>query len=81
MVEWSEDQHCWHIETMAKMQELNLGNFLTSKLNDFVPIAVLGSHTEAHELIDKLEERMINEYGENWRYERCYASERKVVVK
>jgi hypothetical protein len=53
VVNWSERQKCFHVETVEEMIFRNRLNFDESVEVDFVPLSFAASSTEAHEAAAK----------------------------
>ena len=57
VVEYSGVQKCFHIETVVEMLRSNQRCFGRGGMVDYVPLAIVGSHEEAHRLCDELKRR------------------------
>ena len=53
VVNWSERQKCFHVETVEEMLLRNRLNFDQSSEVDFVPLSFAATSTEAHEAVAK----------------------------
>ncbi|WP_405127961.1 hypothetical protein [Pseudoalteromonas sp. PB2-1] len=56
VVLWSEQQQCFHYETVEKMLESNISSFKRCKPNQYVPLAFFKSDKDARQAIKKLKQ-------------------------
>ena len=54
MLQWSEDQHQFHVESIERNTELAIQNFLTGGEDSYVTLAIVPTTDEAHKLSLKL---------------------------
>ena len=50
-VEWSENQQCFHVDTLQGIMQKNTEMFLNKINNEFALIGLFDSHAKAHEFI------------------------------
>lgn len=59
-VMWSQEQNCFHVESLIRTVGINMEQILegrkTEDMNQYRIIAVLGNRKSANEFIDKLKE-------------------------
>lgn len=55
VVEWSESQQSFHIDTIEKMLKRNTSAFLSERKTDYKPLAFAESQDEAIELRKQLD--------------------------
>jgi hypothetical protein len=57
VVGWSEQQKCFHIETVEEMLLRNRRNFERCSKVDFVPLAFAASFADANEIAEKYRQK------------------------
>lgn len=67
VVEYSESQKCFHVETIKEMVDRNIDLMFKSKLVDYVPLMLSPGIHEANQFIEKLKLKMVAIHGEEWR--------------
>lgn len=57
-VQWSEKQQCFHVDQLDRLLTDNLRKFIqVNQYNDWALIAIMTSHSEAHEVVRILREK------------------------
>ena len=55
VVEWSFDQGCFHIQSLAGALQCNLRSFLENRRTSYMPLLICPSSSEAHEACAQLQ--------------------------
>lgn len=53
VLEWSQKQKCFHIETLDEMQKRNFAAFRENRNTEYIPIMLCESRKDAHKFADK----------------------------
>lgn len=58
ILKWRQKQSATHIHTMEMMLDNNLRQCWENRPGDYIPIAMAGSHEEAHEMARTIAEKI-----------------------